>query len=314
LPEGSEDTVAKVNIVLDMSQYDTFLLCAQRYDYRYNWNLTPPIKKSQLDRGTLVHVGCEVYYQALSEGAIYSDAVTAALSEIRKGGVVNSDLEPEEVSRIMDVMEEYFDYWRTEDQNLQIVAVESPFIKEIFADDDLTINLAGKIDLVVNEKGYTKLPYDHKSYDRDFEVLRMTNQFRCYAWVLESNYLVVDRIGFQKTLKPFEKFKRPKLSYDPLVFEQWKRNVIANIFKYLDCVAEGYWPMNETSCDKYHRRCEYYEVCDSSGEQAKVFKLNANFKKIEPWDVTKVLRRATEVLKDEQLKNTSKEKGPIAVD
>jgi hypothetical protein len=306
--------VGKVNIVLDMSQYDTFLLCPQRFDYRYNWNLDTPKKKSQLDRGTIVHVGCEVYYQALADGVKYTDAVPMALSKIREAGATASDLEPEEVERIMDVMEEYFDYWRAEDQNLQIVAVESSFLKLLYEDEEMRIHLAGKIDLITNDNRYTNLPTDHKSYDRDFEVLRMTNQFRCYAWVLESNYLVVDRIGFQKTLKPHEKFKRPKLSYDPLVFEQWKNNVVKNVFHYLSCIAEGYWPMNETSCDKYHRRCEYYEVCDSSGEQAKLYKLNTNFKKIEPWDVTKVLRRATEVMRDEQIKSAEGEAGPVTVD
>jgi hypothetical protein len=128
----------------------------------------------------------------------------------------------------------------------------------------------------------------------------MSNQFRNYCFALKSNWLVVNRIGFQKTLKPHDKFKRPRVSYDPLQFEQWKHNVVLNIMEYLTCVATNEWPMNETSCDKYHRRCEYYDVCDASGQPAKEYKLMTNFVKTEPWDVSKVLRKASEVIADAQ--------------
>lgn len=294
--------MSKVNIVMDMSQYDMFLLCPQRYHNRYNLNKTLPQKAKQLDRGTIVHIGCEVYYQALKDGSQYQDAVTAALSKIREAGVTVSDLEPEDVNRTLDVMEEYFDYWRVADQSFQIVDVEKAFIYLLHEDDEVRIHLAGKIDLVVSDNRYVNEPWDHKSYDRDSEVHRMPNQFKNYANALKSNFLTVNRIGFQKTLKPHEKFKRPRLSYDPLILEQWKQNVVKNIFHYLTCVAENSWPTNETSCDKYNRRCEYFTPCDSSGIEAKMYKLNADYITVEPWDVSKVLRKATEVLTDEQHK------------
>lgn len=297
--------MAKVNIVMDMSQYDLFLLCPQRFNNRYNKNLTPPTKKMQLDRGSIVHVGCEIYYEAIKNGVAYQDAVVAALSKIREAGVVASDLDSEIINRILDVMEEYFDYWRVADQGFEIVDVEKPFLYLLYEDDEVRIHLAGKIDLIVNDNKYTNLPYDHKSYDRDFEVHRMSNQFKNYCYAVKSNYLVVNRIGFQKTLKPHEKFKRPMLCYDPLVFEQWKDNVIKNIFHYLQCVAEDSWPMNETSCDKYFRKCEYFGPCDASGIEAKMYKLRSDFITVEPWDVSKVLRKSTEVLADEQKKEPS---------
>lgn len=294
--------MSKANIVMDMSQYDMFLLCAERFNNRYNKNLTLPTKKMQLDRGSIVHVGCEVYYQALKDGKPYSDAVTAALSKIREAGVIASDLEPEVIDRILDVMEEYFDYWRVADQGFQIIEVEQPFLYLLYEDDEVRIHMAGKVDLIISDNKYTNLPMDHKSYDRTFEIHRMSNQFKNYCYAVKSNFLVVNRIGFQKTLKPHEKFVRIPLSYDYLVFEQWKTNVVRNIFKYLECLAEDFWPMNETSCDKYNRRCEYFEPCDASGKEAKMYKLSSDYITVEPWDVSKVLRKASEVLADEQKK------------
>lgn len=290
--------MAKVNIVMDASQYDLFRLCEARFDMRYNKNRQPPVKAPQLDRGTLVHIGNEVYYDSISKGVPYQDAVVAALSKIREAGVCASDLEPEVIARVVDVMEEYYDYWRVEDQNLRIQAVEQPFLYLLYEDEEVKFHLAGKIDLIYSDNRYENVPMDHKSYDRDSEVLRMSNQFKNYAYAIRSKYLFVNRIGFQKSLKPHEKFKRVPLSYDDLALEEWKNNVVKVMFHYLRCAAEDSWPMNETSCDKYHRRCEYYEVCDSSGKEAKLYKLHNNYITVEPWDVSKALRKASQELED----------------
>lgn len=293
----SEDK-KKINIVLDTSQYDMFRLCEQRYNYRYNLNKTLPIKAKALDRGTLVHVACETYYESLKSGAKYDYAVNSALMKVKEAGVISSDLEPEEIQRITDVMEEYFDFWRTADQNIQIVAVESPFLYLLHEDENLRLHMAGKIDLIYSDNRYTNLPLDHKSFDRSYEVGRMGNQFKNYATATNSNYLIVDKIGFQKTLKPHEKYLRVPLTFDHLVLEQWKQNVIRVIYHYIECAADNYWPLNETSCDKFNRKCEYYDVCDSSGQEAKDFKLQMYYNTIEPWDVSKVLKKSSEQLEE----------------
>ena len=294
--------MAKPNIIFDTSKFDLFEMCEERFNIRYNLNLIPPSKKPQLDRGVIVHIGNEVYYQALKDGVKYDDAAHKALSKIREAGVTASDLEADEVNRIIDVMEEYYDYWREADENLHIDEVESSFLYQLHEDDEICYHMAGKIDLVVSDNRYTHEPWDHKTRDRIGEELRLSNQFRNYCYALNSNYITINRIGFQKTLKPHEKFTRPRLSYDPPMLEKWKQNVIKRMQLYLICVAENMWPMNETSCDKFHRRCEYYNVCESSGDAARNYKLSTDFIETDEWDVTKVLRRATEVMTDEQKK------------
>lgn len=293
--------MSKVNIVFDMSKYDLFRLCEARYNFRHNLNIGLPTKAEAMERGSLVHVGTETYYQALKDKKPYDDAVTAALSKIREAGVISTDLELETIARVIDVMEEYFDYWRVADQGFTIDAVEEPFMYELFFNDEVRIFLAGKIDLIVSDNRYEHEPYDHKSYDRTYNVGRMNNQFKNYTTVTKSNYLTVNKIGFQKTLKPHEKFIRTKLTFDPLILEEWRQNVITTIMNnYLLCVAEDKWPMNETSCEKYNRRCEFYEICDSSGLPAKNYKINSNYIKLEPWDVTKVMRKSSELIDDER--------------
>lgn len=291
--------MAKVNIVFDASQYDMFRLCEARFNYRYNMNLSLPTKAAALDSGTLIHLAAETYYQCIKDKANYDFAVNAAMMKLKSASVTESDLGNDEVNHIIDTMEQYFDYWRVADQSFEIIDVEKWFLYPLHEDDDMRILMAGKIDLIISDNQYTNLPYDHKSYSRSGPVGRMGNQFPNYCTALQSNYIIVNRIGLQKSLKPHEKFKRVPLSYDPIRLAQWKQNV-TNVIKdqYLNCIATNTWPMNETSCDKYNRQCEYYDVCDSSGQEAKDWKLMSNYIKIAPWDVSKVTKKTSETVED----------------
>ena len=295
--------MSKVNIVFDMSKYDLFRLCEARYNYRHNILIGKPGKAPAMERGSLCHVGNEIYYQGLKDKLGYDAASKAALSKIREAGVVSTDLDNDIINRCIDVMEEYYDYWRIADQSFEINEVEQPFMYELYTNDEVRIFLTGKIDLVTSDNKYENEPMDHKTYDRTYDVGRMNNQFKCYAVATKSNYLTVNKIGFQKTLKPHEKYIRTRLTFDPLILEEWKQNVINVLMNsYLNCVATNEWPMNETSCEKYNRRCEFYEICDSSGLPAKNWKINSEYIKVEPWDVTRVMKKSSQVIEDEKKK------------
>ena len=291
----------KVNIILDASKIDLFETCPARYNFRHNLNktLTLAHKSKALDLGSLAHEGLAVYYTLLGEGVDYAVRIERALMKIRElsSDVSQSNSEPEDVSILLKAIEQTCDYWRAEDENsLEILAVEQPFAYELFSDDSVRIILSGKIDLLVNFRGigrnasYERLPIDHKTFSRDSMLLRKSNQFINYCSAVESNYLVVNRIGLQKTLKAEEKFKRLPLSYDPIYIADWKKNLTSMILnEYLSCVASEAWPEKPTSCNKFNRLCEYYSICDSSGQDAKDNKLENEYITAEPWDVTKGL-------------------------
>lgn len=75
----------KPNVVFDMSKYDLFRLCEARYNYRHNVLIGKPGKPQQMERGTLCHVGNEVYYQALKDHIPYDQAVNMSLSKDETG-------------------------------------------------------------------------------------------------------------------------------------------------------------------------------------------------------------------------------------
>jgi len=283
----------KVNIVWDASQLDMFQLCPYRFYVRYVLNKGNSVKAKQLDRGTLLHNGYETYYKELQKLTKPSIALEHALTKIRVTSM-ECDLSPQETGRIIEVAQENLTHWEFEDQTFEILAVEEPFIYPLHEDEYMRVYMTGKIDLLVNwhtrQQVYENLPIDHKSYDRKFPLKRLSNQFMNYAYACKSQVIRVNRVGFQTTLDADEKHTRHFLSYDELILEQWRQNVIKVAREYLNCVAEQSWLMNFTSCDKFNRPCEFLEICESSGEQAKLFKLSM-LDDIEPWDVTKILEK-----------------------
>lgn len=288
----------KVNIVLDASKIDLFETCPARYNFRHNLNKTLPLihKAKALDLGSLAHGGLEVYYKMLGEQANYNDRMQSTLMKIRElSASQESNVESDELQVLLAAIEQSCDYWRAEDENsLEVLAVEQAFAYTLFEDDSIRIIITGKIDLLVNFRGigrnssYEGLPMDHKTFSRDSMLLRKSNQFINYCNAVKSNYIVINRIGLQKTLKADDKFKRLPLSYDPVYIQSWKDNLIKMILQeYIACVADQYWPEKPTSCNKFNRLCEYYSICDSSGEDTKKMKLETEYIDGEVWDVTK---------------------------
>ena len=297
---------AKLSIILDASKIDLFETCPARYNFRHNHNKTLPLihKAKALDLGSLAHGGLEVYYKGLAEGLVFADRMNNCFMKIRElaSNPEESNSQPEDVAIILSAVEQSCDYWRAEDENcLEVLAVETPFAYILFEDDTVRVIISGKIDLLTNFTGigrnasYQRLPIDHKTFSRDSVLLRKSNQFINYCNAVGSNYLVVNRIGLQKTLKAEDKFKRIPLSYDPIYIKDWKDNLTKMILnEYLTAVATDEWVEKPTSCNKFNRLCEYYSICDSSGQESKDHKLEAEYIDGEPWDVTKSLTSESE--------------------
>lgn len=291
----------KADIILDMSKFDLFALCEARYNMRYNLKRALPIyqKSKSLDLGAIGHIGMEEYFNLLQKGEHFNDRMHKSIMKMRvfANDPKLSSADPEEIQLICNAVEESCDYWRAEDENeLEVLFVESPFMYLLHEDDYVRIWVSGKIDLVANKHGignnasYKNLPYDHKTQSRNFLAPELSNQFENYCVATNSHYLIVNKIGLQKTLRPEEKYSRVPYSYDPLQLDDWKENVTKVILgRYLQCVADNEWLMNFTSCLKFNRLCEYYEVCKRSGKQAKQEALDNNYVEAEEWDVTKGL-------------------------
>lgn len=126
--------MSKINIVLDATMLSTYKACPRKFDYRFNHNKTTPLKPRALDRGTIMHLGFEAYYNVLKENKPWDSGVSAGLVAIRIG-LTDSDLSIEDGNRCLEVFEEACKRWRIEDLSWEIVAVEQAFSFLLYEDE-----------------------------------------------------------------------------------------------------------------------------------------------------------------------------------
>jgi hypothetical protein len=130
----------------------------------------------------------------------------------------------------------------------------------------------------------------------------MSNQFIGYCFILQCNHIIIDKIGFQKTLKPSERFQRFILHIDQGRIDEWVNNSVKTLLLHLattvenDDEAKMYFDvtrairpamMNLTSCDKYSG-CIYGKICESNPEGRQWIK-ERDFIVRERWDVGSIL-------------------------
>ena len=280
--------MSKIEIVMDATELDCFQRCSAEYHFRHNLNRVPLETAKPLDIGGLFHIGLDKYYSSLKASTNWDSAVSAGLSGIRLA-LPLTDLDSSDGDRVLEVFEENTSYWREADLSFKIELTETPFTYVLFENDAFRVSMTGKVDLVISDNTYRNLPVDHKTFSRDFGINRLSNQFINYCNATNSNFILINRIGLQTSLKPKDKYKRVPISYDPAYIAQWRENTIVWAMRYLDCVQTGNWEMNPQSCVRYGRLCDYYSICDTSGEQNKEYKLNTDFAVSEKWDISKSL-------------------------
>lgn len=281
--------------IIDSQNLSMFQECGEKYRLTFKENLKPTFAAPPLTKGGVLHTGLESYYKYLMAHPgedrllIHNQAVELAKSDAEaKAALIDINLD--DANEVIYQIGEYLEYYK--DDDIQPIAVEEPFLKVLYesVDDDFRLIYAGKVDLVATAARYQwkPVPFDNKSSARNQTPSGRSNQFFGYCWALDSNILVVNKVGFQKTLSPAERFKRYPLSYPQEYREQWVRNTIKWGYKLAWAIENDEWEENLTSCDKYSG-CIFLPICESITPEAKEWKIRTEFITGEPWDVTKVL-------------------------
>ncbi len=244
--------------------------CMRKYDYSVNQLRVPFTSAPSLEKGTLCHKACEVYYKGVIAGKPFDERVAEALDEM---GALSSEtgLNSEDIVLCHKTMKAYFDFYRGDP--LVPLAVEAPFTYELarFEPDEaypegVQIIFEGKFDVVFQNplQDNIILVTDHKTGSRNQEPTGLSNQFMGYVVVGQQfgakRMALMNRIGFQKTLPPEKKFVRHVLSYDKEVLQDWIAWTIARALYIDNCIELEQFPPDFTKCDEYSG-CIYKDVC-----------------------------------------------------
>lgn len=313
-------------IEIDSQMLNSIQNCHLKHEMAFVENLKPEKKAEPLEKGSLLHKVLELYdglmgkcvdmtadtWQELSGEHIvaeFSEKLEPTKRDIidfclKAGEIFASKMEvdSEETDNVLFQFGQYCDFYTNDPW--KTLAVEAVGTKLLFENALIKIVYTVKIDRLV-EQGNIIAPMDHKSSSRRGDVSSLSNQFIGYCWAMGTNHIIIDKVGFQKTLKPAERFQRIILHVDDARINEWVNNSIDVILNYLSLTTENdsdatlYFimlrerqiakrrMMNFTSCDKYSG-CIYKSICESNPE-GRDWNKERDFIKGEPWDVGSIL-------------------------
>ena len=154
-------------------------------------------------------------------------------------------------------------------------AVELPFRIHIDIDSGLTGEsylLCGYLDRKVEFAGgawitdwkSTKYALDEKYFQR-YSPDNQVSQYAFAGIMIGSEPIkgvVIDAVQLGVT---FSRFQRSQIGRTPSQLEEWLYDSMHYIRQNESYVKNGYWPQNDTSCEKYGG-CPYRQVCSASPE------------------------------------------------
>lgn len=175
------------------SEVATFLTCKQRWMYAHHpsYNLEPRTLGIALTRGLIGHEALEIYYQAIMDGKLESDARESAKDFVMRRTLTEIQTGDSEKAKMMGLLGitlgEYFDANMHLLKTYNIIGVENKVVAPLPGVDD--INFAGRIDVMFEvASGPNKrevVPHDHKfTYNFWPQVaIELNAQISNYIWV-----------------------------------------------------------------------------------------------------------------------------------
>lgn len=259
-----------------------------KFDFIDHWR--PTTKAEALEKGDLLHKMFAYYYRGKRDGLTKDDMSHATLiaGAIAQGREAAREMEIGvlTVEEIISVFKQNILHWQRD--GWKVLEVEQSFSKLLFERPDepgregLRILYEGIIDLVVEHpQPHGIYIVDHKSQSRKWDPFKLSNQFMGYCWALEMNQIIINNVGFQKTLPNDQRFTRKHVSYERDLIREWVQQAIYWTHVLVGYMDQGFFPPNFTSCEKYSG-CIYQQVCTTI-PQVRDFKLESFYHKGEPW-------------------------------
>jgi len=283
----------KQNVIFDATVLSALQGCERYMDLRFNMNYIPiGGTGNALEVGSLVHMILQEYNRALIAGQTRTNAIIIGMQAgeefYKTSENIPMENEKDKQSKLkivgyswaIETMNQYFEKWKND--HWTPISAERVAGEVIYEDDEIRILYKAKLDLTVDTYQDGIMPVDYKTMKQKRDVLSLNNQFMGQCILAKSRKMCIEKIGWQQTLKPEEKFTRQIMSYSAdRLAEQIE--TIAYYGKHMvQLNNQNYFPPRFSHCDKWGG-CMYRGICESDrGMREEELKLH--FKVGESWD------------------------------
>lgn len=279
-----------LQIAVDSTSLSAFKTCPRLYQLSIIEGYEPKQTSFHLLFGLLYHGALERYDHQKFKGASHDDAVDFALDWVLRSSW-NKDLQRPWVSgdsnknryTLLRTVVDYLDKFGRDDV-LETVALANgkPAVELSFsffsgrtAETGEQIMFCGHLDRLAKMNGQVyvsdRKTTSHTISSRWFDQFTPHNQFSLYVLAAQIIYpekakgLVVD--GAQVAVG-FSRFERALVTRDQAQLQEWHRDTMLQLELMESYAKLGYWPQNDSSCDKYGG-CKFRGICSKSPSSRK---------------------------------------------
>ena len=279
----------KTNIIMDSQVLSSIMSCGRMTNWNFNEDLQAKTGKSvSLEMGSIVHAYLENKFKQQIGGMKKAQAIaygmTAAMAYSKSDEVTNSS--PEDIQLALNTCIEYENYYVNDTWTpLEVECVKGI---QVYEDDKIRVMWKAKYDLIT-DTGQLILPVDHKTMKQRRDSASLNNQFMGQCVIMNSRRMIINKIGFQKTLKPSERCTRVVMNYTEDRLKEWATEIVPYwAYKLIEYTESNYWPPNFTHCENKYGFCKYKEVCEVN-RNMRDETLKLNFIKGKKWDISNAL-------------------------
>lgn len=282
-PSFSEE-IPGLQVFWDSTSLGAFKSCPRKYQYQMLEGIVPKGERLALKFGILVHSGIEEYERNRGQG--WDFAVRRAVRKVLEDSGERAEDgtwtrwtsgDPKNL-RTLDTLVRtviwhslhYFsESYTTAKTSEGVPLVEHSFKIQLgrVAPSGEAYILCGHLDRVVDsDTGVWVMDHKTTGYSLDeryFAQFSPDPQVSMYSLAnrvifgKKSRGVIIDGIELKVT---FTRFMRSPISRTPPQLDEWVTDLEYWISKAEDYALSGYWPMNDSACDKYGG-CPYRNIC-----------------------------------------------------
>lgn len=283
--------IPKKNLILDSQMLSAVMSCGRYYDQVFNHHfVSVEGKSSSLEMGSIVHTFLEFYYKAIIKGITRNEALgfgLVAAQEYIDGQDKNNlpnirNTSESECKWALETCQQYTERYKNDIWTpLEVECVKA---KVLYEDEELRVLYKVKFDLITDTNDGI-FSVDHKSMKVRRDSTTLDNQFMGQCAMLNTRMMYVNKVGFQTSLKPEDKFTRQPLYFSDDRIAEWQGTILPYWCKILVMYADsGYWPPNWRHCENKFGFCQFKEPCEAD-RHMRVEILGRDYIVGEPWDV-----------------------------